>query len=80
MERGMKLFYEKAFAEANPKVMTLKNRAYGNFHRILAGSYFNSGEYASSIKHAALSVVRRPSGVGYFLQFPLRSLRSGRKI
>jgi glycosyltransferase involved in cell wall biosynthesis len=79
MERGMARFYEKAFAESDPKIRALKNRAYGNFHRILAGSYFQSGNYAACIKHAAKSIGHRPSGIGYFLKFPIRRLRNGRK-
>jgi glycosyltransferase involved in cell wall biosynthesis len=79
MERGMALFYEKAFADSDPKTLALKDRAYGNFHRILAGSYFQSGDYAAFVKHAAKSIRRRPGGIGYFLKFPIRRLRNGRK-
>jgi glycosyltransferase involved in cell wall biosynthesis len=79
MERGMGLFYEKAFATADPNIHALKNRAYGNFHRILAGSYFQSGYYGAFLKHAVKSLKLRPFGIGYFLEFPVRRLRNGRK-
>jgi len=79
MERGMSLFYEKAFASADPKIHALKNRAYGNFHRILSGSYFQSGDYGEFLKHAVKSLQYRPSSIGYFLEFPIRRLRNGRK-
>ena len=75
MERGMGLFYEKAFAEGGREVLRLKNRALSNFHRVLAGSYFHSGDYGQFLRHAALSVRRRPTAIAYFLQFPLRRIR-----
>ena len=74
LERGMSHFYQKAFAEGDVPA-ELKDRAMGNFHRTLAGSYFRSGEYAAFIKHAFKSIYRRPSNVGYFLRFPLRRLK-----
>jgi glycosyltransferase involved in cell wall biosynthesis len=73
MERGMWLFYEKAFANGND-VLQLKNRALGNFHRVIAGSYFHAGNYRGFVSHALKSVWRRPAGVGYFLGFPWRRL------
>jgi glycosyltransferase involved in cell wall biosynthesis len=74
MERGMSLFYEKAFADGGD-VMILKNRALGNFHRTIAGSYFQAGDYGAFVRHAAKSIWRRPSGIGYFLGFPVRRLK-----
>jgi glycosyltransferase involved in cell wall biosynthesis len=79
MERGMALFYEKAFAANDPEILAFRGRAYGNFHRILAGSYFQSRAYGAFIKHAAKSIRLRPSGIGYFLEFPIRRLRNGKK-
>ena len=73
MEEGMGLFYEKAFAEGG-NVLRLKARALGNYHRVLAGSYFRSGGYGDFLRHAAKSVWHRPSGIGYFAAFPLRRL------
>jgi glycosyltransferase involved in cell wall biosynthesis len=74
MERGMGMFYEKAFAEGG-EVLQLKNRALGNYHKVLAGSYFYSGQYADFVRHAVKSVWRRPRNLAYFLQFPMRRLR-----
>jgi hypothetical protein len=48
MERGMGRFYEKAFAEGDESVQKLRRRAYGNFHKVLAGSYFHAEVYAAS--------------------------------
>jgi len=76
MERGMSLFYEKAFSNGDVDIRALKGRAYGNFHRILAGSYFRSGDYGQFVKHAAKSLWHRPSSIGYFLAFPIRRVKS----
>lgn len=74
MERGMSLFYSKAFAE-DGEVLKLKNRAMGNFHRILAGSYFHNGDYGQFLRHAVKSLVNRPSNLRYFLEYPRRRWR-----
>ena len=76
MERGMSRFYEKAFLTNDYAVLALRNRAYGNFHRVMAGSYFHTGEYSLSLSHAIRSVVLRPGNIGYFLKFPFRRIRS----
>jgi glycosyltransferase involved in cell wall biosynthesis len=73
MEREMMHFYGKAFAD--PAVAALRRCALGNFHRVMAGSYFQSGEYAQCIKHTVQSIWNLPSGVGYFLDFPFRRSR-----
>lgn len=72
MERGMGLFYEKAFAEEDPEVMALRRRALGNYNRVLAGSYFRSDQYLDFLRTAAKSLWFRPSGVWYFAAFPIR--------
>lgn len=76
MERGMSMFYEKAFADGAD--LQLRRRAYGNFHRVLAGSYFTAGNYRQFLRHSALSVWNRPGNLGYFLEFPVRRLRGTR--
>jgi glycosyltransferase involved in cell wall biosynthesis len=75
MERGMSLFYEKAFANGDGEVLKLKRRALGNFHRVLAGSYFQSHNYLQFINHAARSILNRPASLTYFLEFPIRRLK-----
>ncbi|MEP7150038.1 MAG: glycosyltransferase family A protein [Acidobacteriota bacterium] len=65
MELGMLLFYEKAFAD--PGVAHLRNRAYGNFHKVMAGSYFHAGEYGKFLSHSIRSVWMRPANLGHFL-------------
>ena len=79
MERGMKLFYEKAFANADPKLLKLKNRAYSNYHRVIAGSYFHAGDYGKFISHAGKSIWMRPANASYFFNFPFRTIKRKRK-
>jgi glycosyltransferase involved in cell wall biosynthesis len=74
MELGMGRFYVKAFAVGGD-VIKLKRRAYGNFHSVLAGSYFYAGQYRDFARHAALSIWNRPSKIGHFAGFPIRRLR-----
>ena len=77
MERGMLRFYEKAFQTDDANILKLRRRAYGNFHKVLAGSYFHSGEYVRFSRHAARSIFMRWQNLGYFLKFPLRRFSSG---
>lgn len=79
MERGMLRFYEKAFATDDESVLKLRRRAYGNFHRVMAGSYFHNGDYPQFARHAMRSIGMRFANVGYFINFPLRRLMSREK-
>ena len=72
MERGMSMFYEKAFATDKPEILKLRRRAYGNFHKVMAGSYLHSGRLGKCFWHAARSLWMRPANLGYFLRFPMR--------
>lgn len=73
MERGMSLFYEKAFAD--PTVAHLRRRAYGNFHRVMAGSYFHTGDYGKFMSHLLKSIWMRPGNLKYFSTFPFRRFK-----
>jgi len=82
MERGMLMFYEKAFATNDPEILKLRRRAYGNFHRVMAGSYLHAGRAGKFFSHAARSIWMRPGNLEYFLRFPMRRLaekKSGMK-
>lgn len=72
MEHGMLMFYEKAFATNDPKILKLRRLAYGNFHRVMAGSYFHSGRMGKFLSHTAKSIWMRPGNLEYFLRFPMR--------
>lgn len=72
MERGMSRFLEKAFSTADERIRKLRRRSYGNFHKVMAGSYFHSGEYRSFLSHAIRSVLFRPGNIRHFIAFPVR--------
>lgn len=68
LKYGMSIFYENAFDTDEVNILDLKNRAMGNFHRVLAGSYFASRRYGKFASHALRSILYRPSNLGYFLR------------
>ena len=78
MERGMERFYKKAFETNDRSVLDLRRRAYGNFHKVMAGSYFYSREYGQFARHAGRSIFMRWQNLGYFLKFPLRRFLSSK--
>lgn len=78
MERGMSIFYEKAFATRDPRILKLRRRAYGNFHRVMAASYLHSGRLGKFLSHAAKSIWMRPGNLEYFLRFRMRMLSADR--
>ena len=75
MERSMGIFYEKAFQTDDEQILSLRKRAYGNFHTKLAGSYFHSGNYAQFLKHSLKTFQMSPRNIAYFIKFPLRRLK-----
>src|SRR5690606_7421976 len=75
MERGMGRFYEKAFAENDEHLRQIRSRAMANFRKVLAGTYYNAGDYPRFIRSAAICILNRPSSLGYFLQYPIRRYR-----
>lgn len=75
METGMSLFYEKAFSTEDPEVLRLKKRAMGNFHRVMAGSYFQAGRMGGFASHSVRSLLNRPANLAYFLAYPLRRFK-----
>jgi GT2 family glycosyltransferase len=79
MERGMSIFYKKAFNEGDSEMRSLRPRVYGNLHKILAGSSFQAGKYLDFLRHAAISMWLTPANLLYFAQFPIRRLRKTQK-
>jgi glycosyltransferase involved in cell wall biosynthesis len=79
MERGMRRFYEKAFTTNDGSVLALRRRAYGNFHKVMAGSYFHAADYGNFARHAVRSVFMRPGNLGHFLKFPVRRFLAPKK-
>ena len=75
METGMSLFYEKAFRTGDSNVLKLRKRALGNFHKVMAGSYFQAGRFGEFATHSLRSIFNRPSNLTYFLAYPLRRFK-----
>ena len=75
MRRDMLAAYAKVFLEQDPELQRLRRWAYGRLHAVLAGSFFQAGEYRRFARHAAASVASRPGQVGYFAGYPVRALR-----
>jgi glycosyltransferase involved in cell wall biosynthesis len=76
MEIGMSLFYERAFDTRDPKVLAMKKRAMGNFHKVMAGSYFQAGRLGEFARHSVKSIWNRPANLGHFLSYPLRRFKN----
>lgn len=75
MERSTKIAWEKAFDTTDEKVLRLRSKSFGNLHKVLAGSYFQAGDFPASLKHAVKSLWYKPQHIGYYLSFPLRKLK-----
>lgn len=75
MEREMLAAYGKAFASADQKTIAIKNTAYGNLHKVLAGSYFRAGSYSDFFRNVIKSLKFSPRNLGYFVKFPLRIIK-----
>jgi len=74
-ERAMLLVYEKVFQTNDKEVLKFKRKSYGNFYKVLAGSYLRAGQYGNFLKNAAKSLIVTPENLSYFAAFPLRRLR-----
>jgi glycosyltransferase involved in cell wall biosynthesis len=75
MARDMLRAYSKAFSEDDRSLRGLRRLAYGRLHSILAGSFFQSGDYGQFARHAVKSIVLTPRSARHFAGYPLRRLR-----
>ena len=75
MERSVKIFQDKTFATNDENILRLRRRSYGNFYKILAGSYFTDGNYPRFVKYSLKSLWLMPKNISHFLAFPLRRLK-----
>ena len=74
-ERSVLLAFEKTFSNNSPEVRNLKKQAYGNLHKILAGSYLQSGQYFDFLRNLLWSLWFRPSFIGYYLSLVMHRKR-----
>jgi len=75
MASDMLTAYAKVFSKPDPDLERLRRSAYGRLHSMLAGSYFQAGDYRRFVRHALASVRARPEQIGYFAGYPARALR-----
>jgi len=75
MERALILAHEKTFTDALPELDLLRRKSLGKLHTILAGSYFQAGEYRQFIKHTLRALQANPSNITRYVSFPWRIIR-----
>jgi glycosyltransferase involved in cell wall biosynthesis len=64
MERDMRVVLRKAFAmSGEQEFASLRRRAYGGLFRVLAGSYWHSGDVLSAIRCLLLSIAWHPANL-----------------
>lgn len=74
-ERSMLLAFDKTFKNNSPEIQKLKNKAYGNLHKILAGSFYQAGNAKKFAAHSLKSLQKNPANILYFAEFPIRKFR-----
>jgi len=57
------------------RIYHLKQQSFGRFYMILAGSYFQRGNWIRAIQAASKALSYRPQELTHLLGFPLRALR-----
>ncbi len=75
MERSTLIAWNKAFATKDKKILKLRKRAFGNLHKVLAGSYLHNGQYFDFTRHLFKSIWFRPAYLGYYFSLSLRRWR-----
>jgi hypothetical protein len=60
MERDMLRAYGKVFADEQAAPRALERRAYASLHAMLAGSFFEAGQYRKGMRHLARAARREP--------------------
>lgn len=80
MERSTLLAWEKAFHTSDHNIIRLKRRSYGNLHKVLAGSYLESGEFSGFFRNLIKSLWFRPGFLGYYLNLLFKRLRGSKSL
>lgn len=74
MEADMLRAYGKAFA-GERRGAPLRREAYARLHGVLAGSFFQAGDYRAFARHALRSLTLSPRLSVRFAGYPIRALR-----
>lgn len=75
MERAMTKGFKKSFATDDEEILDLKSEAYARLYTVLAGSYFQAGQYGGFVRNAVKSILKRPANIRYFVEYPMRKLK-----
>ena len=75
MERSTLLAWKKSFDTDDENILRLRRRSFGNLHKVLAGSYLQSGQYFDFLRNLLWSLWFRPSFIGYYLSLILQGKR-----
>lgn len=67
MERSTLVAWAKAFDTSDDNFLRLKRRSYANLHKVLAGSYLQSGQYGGFVRNLIKSLWFKPSFLRYYL-------------
>lgn len=74
-ENAMLLAYKKIFRTTDREVLQLRRKSYGNFYKVLAGSYLYAKQYGSFLRTTGMSLFFTPENLIYFASYLLRRLR-----
>ena len=74
MAQAMLLIYRQIFDSAAPEVRGRRRKAYGNLHRMLAGSMFRAKRPDRFLRHAFLSLWLTPENMTWFIGRAVRWL------
>jgi len=75
MEKGMMLALEKAFANDDPAIQSMRRITYGRIHRTLSACYFERRDLREFMRHMLASLRYDPRNAAYFAAYPLRLVR-----
>lgn len=78
MEHSTLIAWAKAFDTTDENVRRIRRRSYGNLHKVLAGSFLQSGQYGGFVRNLIKSLWFRPSFIGYYLTVPFKRYRKSR--
>lgn len=77
MERAILAAYNKVFAEENFEFGKIKDSCYGRIYTVLAGSYFQAGDYKNFLRQMFNALKSAPAeNISQFANFPLRRLEN----
>lgn len=74
MEKAMVTCFEKAFISSDATRDGHRKTSYSNLYKVLAGSYFRSGEYLAFLRCSVISISLSPRKLLHFVKFPARWL------